>query len=197
MTAHRIILDLEKRLERQENLHAEASLALDVLQHDKKISQLIHGETRKRVNEKGVAFTRDGSKTEIGTRTMKKELGDWTRRFFLCLSFSSSAGGLSRSMSFWSTCARNQSHNQIEDAGDERRNKFGSRRGGTGDDRNVPSCRAGAGSAAAERSGECALDGGGAATEEAETGGRGCRFIVRSGDSGPFDRVGSPSGPLK
>ena len=35
---------------------------------------------------------------------MKKELGDWTRRFFLCLSFSSSAGGLSRSMSFWSTC---------------------------------------------------------------------------------------------
>jgi len=35
--------------------------------------------------------------------SMKKELGDWTRRFFLCLSFSSSAGGLSRSMSFWST----------------------------------------------------------------------------------------------
>ena len=35
---------------------------------------------------------------------MKKELGDWTRRFFLCLSFSSSAGGFSRSMSFWSTC---------------------------------------------------------------------------------------------
>ena len=104
MTAQCIILHLEKRLERQENLHAEASLALDVLQHDKKISQLIHGETRKRVNEKGIAFTRDGSKTEIGTRTMKKELGDWTRRFFLCLSFSSSAGGLSRSMSFWSTC---------------------------------------------------------------------------------------------
>ena len=122
MTAHRIILDLEKRLERQENLHAEASLALDVLQHDKKISQLIHGETRKKANEKGLAFTRDGGKTEIGTRTMKKELGDWTRRFFLCLSFSSSAGGLSRSMSFWSTCATNQSRNQIEDAGDERRN---------------------------------------------------------------------------
>jgi len=197
MTAHRIILDLEKRLERQENLHAEASLALDVLQHDKKISQLIHGETRKRVNEKGVAFTRDGSKLDIRRRTMKKEFGDCTRRFFLCLSFSSSAGGLSRSISFWSTCARNQSRNQIEVAGDERRNKFGSRRGGTGDDRNVPSCRAGAGSAAADRSGECALDGGGAATEEAETGGRGCCFIVRSGDSGPFDRVGSPSGPLK
>ena len=35
---------------------------------------------------------------------MKKELGDWTRRFFLCLSFSSSAGGFRRSMSFWSTC---------------------------------------------------------------------------------------------
>uniref|UniRef100_J3LXF0 Uncharacterized protein n=1 Tax=Oryza brachyantha TaxID=4533 RepID=J3LXF0_ORYBR len=35
---------------------------------------------------------------------MKNELGDWTRRFFLCLSFSSSAGGFSRSMSFWSTC---------------------------------------------------------------------------------------------
>ena len=35
---------------------------------------------------------------------MKKELGDQTRRFFLCLSFSSSAGGFSRSMSFWSTC---------------------------------------------------------------------------------------------
>jgi len=122
MTAHRIILDLEKRLERQENLHAEASLALDVLQHDKKISQLIHGETRKKANEKGLAFTRDGGKTEIGTPTMKKELGDWTRRFFLCLSFSSSAGGLSRSMSFWSTCATNQSRNQIEDAGDERRN---------------------------------------------------------------------------
>ena len=56
MTAHRIILDLEKRLERQENLHAEASLALDVLQHDKKISQLIHGETRKKANEKRTSF---------------------------------------------------------------------------------------------------------------------------------------------
>lgn len=36
--------------------------------------------------------------------TMKKELGDWTSRFFLCFSFSSSAGGLSKSMSFCSTC---------------------------------------------------------------------------------------------
>jgi len=197
MTAQCIILHLEKRLERQENLHAEASLALDVLQHDKKISQLIHGETRKRVNKKGLAFTRDGSKLDIRRRTMKKEFGDCTRRFFLCLSFSSSAGGLSRSISFWSTCARNQSRNQIEVAGDERRNKFGSRRGGTRGDRSVPSCRACSSSAAAERSGECALDGGGAATGEPETGGRGCRFIVRSGDSGPFDRVGSPSGPLK
>jgi hypothetical protein len=35
---------------------------------------------------------------------MKNELGDWTRLFFLCLSFSSSAGGFSRSMSFCSTC---------------------------------------------------------------------------------------------
>jgi hypothetical protein len=124
MTEHCTILNLEKRLERQENLHAEASLALNVLQHDKKISQLIHQGTRKKMNEKGLAFTRDGSKLGIRTRTMKKELGDWTRRFFLCLSFSSSAGGLSRSMSFWSTCATNQSHNQIEDAGYERRNIF-------------------------------------------------------------------------
>jgi hypothetical protein len=34
---------------------------------------------------------------------MKNELGNWTRRLFLCLSFSSLAGGFSRSMSFYST----------------------------------------------------------------------------------------------
>lgn len=32
--------------------------------------------------------------------TMKKELGDCTRRLSLCFLFSSSAGGLSKSMSF-------------------------------------------------------------------------------------------------
>uniref|UniRef100_A0A0A9G9M6 Uncharacterized protein n=1 Tax=Arundo donax TaxID=35708 RepID=A0A0A9G9M6_ARUDO len=60
---------------------------------------------------------------------MKKELGDWTRRFFLCLSFSSSAGGLSRSMSFWSTCAppreNERTQGRIEEAGKERRKQFG------------------------------------------------------------------------
>lgn len=44
MTKHYKILNLEKEPEEQENLHAEASLALDVLQHNNEISQLIHGE---------------------------------------------------------------------------------------------------------------------------------------------------------
>jgi hypothetical protein len=34
---------------------------------------------------------------------MENELEDWMRRLFLCLSFSSSADGFSRSMSFYST----------------------------------------------------------------------------------------------
>ncbi|KAK3412919.1 hypothetical protein EUGRSUZ_I01578 [Eucalyptus grandis] len=34
---------------------------------------------------------------------MKKELGDCTRRLSLCFLFSSSAGGFSKSISFWST----------------------------------------------------------------------------------------------
>ena len=34
---------------------------------------------------------------------MKKELGDWTRRLSLCFLFSSSAGGFSKSISFWRT----------------------------------------------------------------------------------------------
>jgi len=38
MTAQCIILHLEKRLERQENLHAEASLALDV--HEERVRGL-------------------------------------------------------------------------------------------------------------------------------------------------------------
>uniref|UniRef100_A0A2P2JV15 40S ribosomal protein S27 n=1 Tax=Rhizophora mucronata TaxID=61149 RepID=A0A2P2JV15_RHIMU len=35
--------------------------------------------------------------------SMKKELGDWTRRFSLCFLFSVSAGGFNTSMSFWRT----------------------------------------------------------------------------------------------
>jgi hypothetical protein len=38
------------------------------------------------------------------TSTMKKELGDCTRRLSLCFFFSSSAGGWRRSISFESTC---------------------------------------------------------------------------------------------
>jgi hypothetical protein len=52
-------------------------------------------------------------------------------------------------MSFWSTCARNQSHNQIEYDGDlylgEDVEEI---------DRNIPSCRACLSSVAVERKGE-------------------------------------------
>jgi len=34
---------------------------------------------------------------------MKKEFGDWTRRLSLCFLFSISAGGFSKSISFWRT----------------------------------------------------------------------------------------------
>jgi hypothetical protein len=49
-------------------------------------------------------------------------LGDWTRRFFLCFNFSSSAGGLSRSMSFCSTCSDFQecNKNRIRSKGNQR-----------------------------------------------------------------------------
>lgn len=39
---------------------------------------------------------------------MKKELGDCTKRLSLCFLFSSSAGGLSRSISFGRTCKANE-----------------------------------------------------------------------------------------
>lgn len=45
---------------------------------------------------------------------MKKELGDWTSRLNLCRRFSSSGGGLSRSMSFGSTCTTSQQKNPNE-----------------------------------------------------------------------------------
>lgn len=37
---------------------------------------------------------------------MKNELGDWTRRLSLCFLFSSSAGGFSKSISFWRTYSK-------------------------------------------------------------------------------------------
>ena len=38
--------------------------------------------------------------------SMKKEFGDWTRRLSLCFLFSNSAGGFSKSISFWRTIVR-------------------------------------------------------------------------------------------
>ena len=61
---------------------------------------------------------------------MKKELGDWTRRFFLCFSFSRSAGGLSKSMSFCSTCSDFQEsmRNIIRSKSNQQnRNEYGDR----------------------------------------------------------------------
>jgi hypothetical protein len=131
-------------------LHVEASLALDVLQDMKQTSQLERPTKRRTRNS---SFPRHSGKGRV--RTMKKELGDWTRRFFLCLSFSSSAGGLSRSMSFWSTCAPPR-ENPLSDRGGRKRTKegrrSGSRRSVRGDHRTVPSYSGSATTAAEERS---------------------------------------------
>lgn len=47
-------------------------------------------------------------KQPVHFTSMKKLLGDWTSLLSLCLVLSSSAGGLSRSISLWSTCRQKQ-----------------------------------------------------------------------------------------
>lgn len=76
-----------------ENSHVEASLALNVLKTHKECKNQIHH----------IEFNDLGEKRDKTNSTMKKELGDCTSRLSLCFLFSSSAGGLSRSMSFWRT----------------------------------------------------------------------------------------------
>jgi hypothetical protein len=72
--------------------------------------------TQKSVEEKNTTDSRKNTNRRkqngILKLTMKKELGDCTRRFSLCFLLSSSTGGCSRSISFESTCPHILIHKQ-------------------------------------------------------------------------------------